>query len=215
MSSDKQESIASGFWPRTRMSLILRLQDADQDDPRREQNWEEFLHLYAGPVSRYCRRRLRSVEEAEEVTHLVFVKIFKSLPRFRYDPDRGRFGGWVGTIARHEIIRFIHKQQRAGQPVSGLEFSEILSSAGEAAWVDEFNENLIRLAFERVRNTVSAENWRLFEASWKSRKKPGEVAKDLGVSSSRVYKARFIVSGKLKDVIQKISDDIPLPGDTE
>lgn len=212
--SDQEESLSPGYWPRTRASLIIQLQDVDRDDPRREEIWGEFLNLYLPPVRRFCRRRLKT-EDVEEVAHLVFVRIFKSLPRFRYDPNRGRFGGWVGTITRREIIRFVLKKQREGRLDGGVGFAELMSGSEEAEWVDDFNQNLIRMIFDRVRRAVSAENWRLFQATWKSDKKPGEVARELGVSPSRVHKARFIVSEKIKEVIESIADDIPLPGDTE
>lgn len=142
----------------------------------------------------------------------MFVRVFRALPRFKYDRSRGRFGGWVGKITRNEIIRFLHEKQRAGRFDGNPELTEFFKGPAEGEWIDEFNESLIRLAFERVREEVSAENWELFEASWKTQQKPGEVARARGVSPSRVHKARFIVSEKLKKAISKISDDIPLPG---
>lgn len=197
------------------MTLLDRLQRTNEADPRREESWGEFVELYSSPIRRFCLRRLRRADESDEVTHLVFFRIFKALPGFTYDPKRGRFGGWIGQITRNEIIRFVHKKQRAGRFDGPMEFAEIMSGTEEGAWVDEFNENLMKMAFERVRKEVSSEHWRLFEGTWKSDKKPGEVAKELGVPPSRVHKARFVVSAKLKKIIAKIAEDIPLPGDVE
>ncbi|MFP6765341.1 MAG: sigma-70 family RNA polymerase sigma factor [Planctomycetaceae bacterium] len=213
--SDQEESISSIYWPRTHRSLILRIQETKDDDPRREELWAAFLNLYLTPVRQFCLRRLKVIDEADEVTHLVFVRIFKSIPRFCYDPARGRFGGWVGQIARNEIIRFVHRKQRAGRLNGPMELTEIICSSEEAAWVDEFNSNLIRIAFAQAEAEVSPEHWQLFESTWKSEKKPGEVAKELRVPASRVHKARFIVAEKLKQIIQRISEDLPLPGDAE
>ena len=193
------------------MSLLNRLQENIEDDP----SWAEFLELYWVPVRRFCLRRLRRVDEAEEVTAIVFERIFRSLPRFRYEPERGRFGGWIGQITRNEIIRFVHQKQRAGRFDGGMEIAEIMEGTTEGVWVDDFNENLIQIAFERTKKEVSPEYWRLFLATWKSDKKPGEVAKELGVPPSRVHKARFVVSAMLRSVIKKIAEDIPLPGDME
>jgi RNA polymerase sigma factor (sigma-70 family) len=213
--SNPEESVPPGYWPGTRVSLLDRLQKTGEGDPRRDENWVEFVELYWAPVRRFCLRRLKRVDEAEEVTAIVFERVFRSLGRFRYDPERGRFGGWIGQITRNEIIRFVHKKQRAGRFDGGMEFAEIMAGTEEGMWVDEFNEHLIQIAFERTRKEVSPENWRLFMATWKSDKKPGEVAKELGVPSSRVHKARFVVSAKLRSVIKKIAEDIPLPGDME
>lgn len=212
--SDQEESIGPGYWPRTRASLIIQLQDVEEDDPRREEIWAEFLNLYLPPIRRFCRRRL-PVDDVEEVAHVVFLRIFRSLPKFRYDPNRGRFGGWVGMITRREIIRFVLKKQREGRLLGGVEIGDLVSGNEEAELLDEFNENLMRITMERARSQVSAENRRLFEATWKNEKKPGEVAAELNVSPSRVHKARFIVSEKIRQIITQIADDIPLPHDRE
>lgn len=212
--SNPEESVGAGYWPDTRRTLLKDLCDIPEDDPRRDEKWDEFLKLYLPPVRRFCRRRLQA-DDVEEVAHLVFLRIFRSLPKFDYDPGIGRFGGWVGMITRREIIRFVVKRQREGRFDGGEVFSELMSSNEEAEWVDEFNENMIRVIMERAKEQVSAENWRLFEATWKSGKKPGEVAKELGVSPSRVHKARFIVSEKIRQIISQLADDIPLPGDME
>jgi RNA polymerase sigma factor (sigma-70 family) len=213
--SHPEESLPPPYWPGTRVSLLVRLQESNKPDARRNESWSEFVELYSPPIRRFCLNRLRKADEADEVTHLVFCRIFKSLPRFCYDPARGRFGGWVGQITRNEIIRFAHKKQRSRRFDGRMEFANILSGTEEGVWIDEFNEILIQMVFERVRKEVSAEHWTFFEATWKSGKKPGEVAKDLSVPSSRVHKARFVVSAKLKKIIAKIAEDIPLPGNTE
>jgi len=213
--STQDETTTGIHWPRTHRSLILQIQQTQDDDPRREELWATFLNLYFSPVKQFCLRRLTTIDEAEEVTHLVFVRIFKSIPHFRYDPARGRFGGWVGQITRNEIIRYLHAKQRAGRLNGPIEFTEIINSSEEAAWVDEFNGNLIRIAFAQAQTEVSPEHWELFESTWKSEKKPGEVAEELQVPASKVHKARFIVAEKLKQIIHSISEDIPLPGNTE
>lgn len=72
--SNPEESVGPGYWPRTRVSLIIQLQDVEDDDPRREEIWGEFLNLYLPPVRRFCRRRLQA-DDVEEVAHLVFLRI--------------------------------------------------------------------------------------------------------------------------------------------
>jgi DNA-directed RNA polymerase specialized sigma24 family protein len=46
---------------------------------------DQLQQLYLTDVSRYVRRRIDNVEEAEDITADVFVAAFAALPRFRYE----------------------------------------------------------------------------------------------------------------------------------
>ena len=55
-----------------------------------------------GPIYRYVAVRVRRREDAEDLTHLVFERIFGALPRFKHN---GRpFAAWAFRIARNAVI---------------------------------------------------------------------------------------------------------------
>jgi RNA polymerase sigma-70 factor (ECF subfamily) len=55
-----------------------------------------------GPIYRYVAVRVRGREDAEDLTHLVFERIFGALPRFKHN---GRpFAAWAFRIARNAVI---------------------------------------------------------------------------------------------------------------
>ncbi len=201
-----------GYWPTTRLTLIHRLKD--EVDSRWEESWIEFVNLYGPPVTRFCRRRLPA-EDADEVTQRVFIRIYKSLDRFEYDPGKGRFGGWVGQITRNEVIRFALQKKRLSRADNGLGVAELVAGTLEGIWIDELHHYFVTLAMARVKEEVSKEHWKLFEATWRSEQKPGEVAASLKVPAARVHKARFIVSEKLRTVIHELVDDYPLAGNAD
>ena len=64
-----------------------------------------FAHLYlryVDAVYRYCHRRLRVKEAAEDATSLVFAKALAALPR--YHAELGTFRAWLFAIAHNVVV---------------------------------------------------------------------------------------------------------------
>jgi RNA polymerase sigma-70 factor (ECF subfamily) len=70
---------------------------------------------YADPVYRYCLRRLRDREDAEDATTQVFTNALAALPRYR---DDGRsFRSWLFAIAHNVLV----DAERKRRPSHALE----------------------------------------------------------------------------------------------
>ena len=74
---------------------------------------EAFGLLYSKyfvPVFRYIYLRLKNKEEAEDLAQTVFLRVYKSLTRFR---DQGKEPlAYFFTIARNAIIDYWRKKKR-------------------------------------------------------------------------------------------------------
>jgi RNA polymerase sigma-70 factor (ECF subfamily) len=67
-----------------------------------------------GRIHRYVAIRVRSREDAEDVTQLVFERIVASLPRYKHN---GRpFEAWVFRIARNAVIDHV-RRERSHEPL--------------------------------------------------------------------------------------------------
>ena len=60
----------------------------------------ELYRRYVVRVDRYCRRRLRNPELAEDVTSQIFLKVLEGLRRGRVE----QVGSWLFTIAHNEVV---------------------------------------------------------------------------------------------------------------
>ncbi|MXY71784.1 MAG: sigma-70 family RNA polymerase sigma factor [Dehalococcoidia bacterium] len=70
--------------------------------------------FYFPRVYRYVAGRVRSTQDAEDVTEEVFLKLVANLKRYEW---RGLpFGAWVFRIARNEVVSHARRQRRRGIP---------------------------------------------------------------------------------------------------
>ncbi|MCA9253978.1 MAG: sigma-70 family RNA polymerase sigma factor, partial [Phycisphaerales bacterium] len=77
----------------TRASLLLRIRDPDD-----QRAWREFDGAYGELIVRYCRARGLQLVDAEDVRQLVMLNLSRSIPRFEYQPEVGRFRDYLRTI---------------------------------------------------------------------------------------------------------------------
>jgi RNA polymerase sigma-70 factor (ECF subfamily) len=89
--------------PSAAASYAARVDDGENIRIASQQDFDSFAALYRlniDPIYRFCYRRLRSKEAAEDATAQVFAKAFANLPNFR----GGSFQGWLFAIANHVVI---------------------------------------------------------------------------------------------------------------
>jgi RNA polymerase sigma-70 factor, ECF subfamily len=74
--------------------------------------WHELVSLYTRKVFGLAYRFTGRVDEAEDLTQEVFVKVYQTLHRYR--ESDGPFGGWLMAVARNHAIDNYrrHKQER-------------------------------------------------------------------------------------------------------
>jgi RNA polymerase sigma-70 factor (ECF subfamily) len=83
--------------------------------------YEALLTEYEKPVYNVAFRMLHDVDDAQDVTQTVFMKVFENLDR--YD-SRHRFFSWVYRIAINESINLAQKRARQ-RPLEGHEPTQL------------------------------------------------------------------------------------------
>ena len=99
-----------------------------------------------GPIYRYVAIRLRSRQDAEDVTALVFERIVGGLPRYRHN---GRpFAAWAFRIARNAVIDH-QRKHRPTEPLGSI--AELGEGSGlEAISVHEEELRELRAAIRKL-----------------------------------------------------------------
>ena len=88
-----------------------------------EQSFEELYNRYCRTVYSIALRIVRNTATAEEVTHEVFVLVWRHASRF--DPSRGTFIAWITTLSRNKAIdqlRLKSERQDGGKIKTRLHF---------------------------------------------------------------------------------------------
>ena len=79
-----------------------------------ERAFEELVRAYERRVFAYAYRMLSNREDAEEVTQDVFVKVWRTLGRFRGDCS---FSSWILKITRNTATDVLRRRQETVAPL--------------------------------------------------------------------------------------------------
>ena len=94
-------------------ALMLRVQRGDGAA------FEELVGKFQQPIYNFILRTLRDETEAEDLTQVTFVQVWKSAGRYRAS---ARFSTWLYTIARNLCLNEIRRRSR--HPAESLEGSQ-------------------------------------------------------------------------------------------
>ena len=158
-----------------------------------EEAWRAFVVRYRPRILRWCRRL--QADDAEEVTSRVLHKLVVGLARGVYRRQvPGSFRGWLRRVVGNEVVDFA-RQQRCGQPAGGVlqcwpDPASVDELAGELD--EEFRADCERAerVCARVRGRVQPHTWEAFTRTYLDGPEIREVARELGLTLSGVYKAR-------------------------
>jgi RNA polymerase sigma-70 factor (ECF subfamily) len=200
----------------TRKSLLNRLKDWDDD-----KSWREFFDTYWRIIYSAARRAGLDDAEAQEVVQETVLSVAKKMKGFEYDPAIGSFKAWLKQLTRRRIIDQYRKRPArqvdlpaGGTAASGVSPIEKLpdpASAADrvdAAWEEEWQQNLLDRAMEIVRNEVSPWQFQIFDLHVLRHQSPSEVAAALGISRTQVYLAKHRISALLGKTVRRLQKTV-------
>jgi RNA polymerase sigma factor (sigma-70 family) len=180
----------------TRATLLQRL--ASRDDAA----WAEFVFLYREAIIRFCLSRSVQLSDAEDVAQAVLASLSRTLPRFTYDPARGRFRDYLFRCIRSELTR-IPPRARPESPESPLVPSEGPSeSALSRDWEREWIQHHFRLAMAAIHETFEPRSVEIFERSLAG-VTTRNLAAEYATSEAAVHKLRQRIRARLEELISE------------
>jgi len=190
--------------PETRASLILRLPDASDVAA-----WDEFVAIYGPLVYRLALRQGLQIADADDVVQQVFTAEAQSVHHWLERPERGRFRGWLLTIARNIAIKALTRRPHggvgAGGDVAHGSLQEIIASDGllSSQFDLEYRREVYRWAAEEVRIVVSASTWDAFHLTHVEGISIANAAVQLDLTVGNIYIARSRVISRLRELAKQ------------
>ena len=203
-------------WLPTRRSLLTRLRQADDNI-----GWQEFFNSYWRLLYGVARKAGLSDAEAQDAVQDCVITVSRQMPKFRYEPERCSFKGWLLMILRQRVSRQFHKriQRRADSDAASPQIvvsdeatdtnpvARLPDASGDqldSIWEAEWQQHLIAVAAERLKCQVSDAQFQIFDLhvlrGWPAR----DVAQTLGVSVAQIYLAKLRVGRRFKREIDAV-----------
>jgi RNA polymerase sigma-70 factor (ECF subfamily) len=133
--------------------------------------------------------------------------------QFKYDPAVGSFKGWLFQLTRWRIADQLRKRRSNHVPIdlaggASTATEELIPDALKADWEKRWDENILDVAIEKVKQTIPAKQFQIFDLYVLREWPPTEVARALGISTTQVYLARFRVLARLKAEIKRLESEL-------
>jgi RNA polymerase sigma-70 factor (ECF subfamily) len=188
---------------------LSRLQNWEDQD-----SWRDFFDTYWRLIYSIALKSGLTDSEAQDVVQETILSVAKDLHKFRRDRLLGSFKGWLRNVIRWRIADQLRKRTQAVRNETQSSEGEIqeVSTAdvpdpnveSEALWEQEWQENLLKTAMEKVRPRVREEHYQMFDLyvvkGWPAKR----VARTLGVRTGSVYLAKHRVAALVKFEVLKL-----------
>jgi RNA polymerase sigma-70 factor (ECF subfamily) len=197
----------------TQAHLLWAVRESGNQDA-----WNIFFRIYAPMLRQFARRLGLNESECDDATQEVLMAVQRSLRDGSYDPQRGKFRGWLYGVARNRALSAHRARQRRTrvQSTGGDTDMDLLSGipdhredALREVWEQEWRFALLEEALRNLQPVLGDKAFRAFELYALENRSVADVAAELGIAPASVYTYKNRVLGAIKKWIAKFDDDRP------
>jgi RNA polymerase sigma-70 factor (ECF subfamily) len=190
--------------PATRPTLLLRLRP---ESPAREVAWQEFHRCYAPMIAGFARKMGAKAQDREDIVQDVMAGLFSASKNFRYDPEKGRFRGFLKACT----FRALRRRKDARFAGASLERVDPEALEVEQLWNDVWEHERLRRALRETRekyqaNADRARTFRAFEMFGLEERPAEDVGRQLSLSVDSVHQAKHRVTKALRERLEELEE---------
>ena len=202
----------------TRASLLVRLKDWQDNE-----SWQAFFDRYWPLIYGTAIKSGLSPAEAEDVVQETVLVVARKIKEFQYDPSRGKFRAWLGTVIRSRVVDRFRKRLPVKSPTlretgdsartgtvarvadpAALDFLAIY----DLAWQEHVREAALRL----LKEELSPRQYELFDRYVNKNQSVATIMKAMGVSRAQIYMAKLRGLQTLKQTVRQVEKSLEQGG---
>lgn len=177
---------------------------------------EEFVALYQPILIRFCNRplRIRDQESIDEIVQSVWQSVFKQLPKFDYDRNRGGFRRWLYVILKRRALDYGKRRGRQRRLGSQPRSSALLENTADPKAEDPsrrleqaFRLEVLRAAFRRFRLEAPEREFYAYKRCEIEGAKAVDVACELKISAENVRNALSRARRRFRRILCGLTGD--------
>lgn len=191
----------------TRKTLLTRLKD-----PNDNFSWEQFYNFYRDYVFVIVINMGVDESTAHDLVQEVFVKAWKALPKFNYSEGKGRFRGWIATIARNVVNNRFRKlkqniptdyYEKVEQAPSSTNVDADINAIVELEW----KKFIVNKSLDRMRNDFSEKYLNAFTELVKGTDF-SKVASDYDIPEPTLHTYKSRLQKRLYKEIKRLENEV-------
>ena len=197
----------------TRTTLLARLKDWGDDS-----SWQEFFDIYSQLIRNVALKSGLTRAEAEDVVQETMVAAAKHIPAFKYDRKLGSFRHWLLNMSRWRISDQFRRRKKLTTELP----DDLADETGQSSalvdektldidefWESEWQKTLIEAAINKVKTSLDAEKYQIFDFLVNKQWSPEKVSKRFGISVNQVYLAKHRITELVKIEVERLKEKQP------
>lgn len=181
----------------TSLTLLAMARDGQED------GWQQLAELYAPLIAKWGRQKQLSSADVDDLIQEVFASLVTAMNT--YDPEKGRFRGFLYTITERRVVDILRRSGRE-QSISGYESAIAAFDDDESPPSQDALIFLFQRGLDMLQRQSNPRTWQMFEQTMLRNRTPTEVADELGVKVNTVIKGRLRLCEKLRGLL---ADELP------
>jgi RNA polymerase sigma-70 factor (ECF subfamily) len=209
MDTSGQNCEVKEFIP-TRHSLLSRLKDWED-----QESWRLFFDTYWKLIYMTALKAGLTQAEAQDVVQDTVVSVSKNIKKFKYDPEKGSFKGWLLKLTRWRIVDHLRKRQKGVSiatgdlsTATGTSLMERIPDPSpyslDQTWDQEWELNLIEAAIRRVKGKIDPMHFQVFDLYVLREWPVSRVAKALRIGPGRIYLIKHRINNLVKAEVLRL-----------
>jgi RNA polymerase sigma factor (sigma-70 family) len=187
-------------------------------------SWQEFYDIYSGLIYGMALNAGLTASEADDALQETLLTVAKQLKAdgegnsaFKYDPAKGSFKSFLFHTTRWRIddqfdkrAHLVRKSSRRDSRTSKTPIEERIPDPQdfEAKWDLEWKENRYAAALERVKRSVKAKQYQVYDLYVVKNLPAKNVARLLGIRSAQVFLTKHRILRRIKKEIERLEKEI-------